>query len=372
MAEKKEPRKRAKPPATTASAAVPADPGVVFNRGDEGRVRAVIDVLSPVVDGGRFVAKRIAGERVCVEAHCFTDGHDQLRVVLAWRAVNTTGAYEVEMQARGNDVWTGEFTPPAPGRYRCTITAWVDPFESWRKELERREELGDIRVALQVGSALIASTAVRAGDADAQALRNWAELLLESASPESTVDAASLKALALDPERKRLMQRHADRSLAASATLEIFADRKRAGFSSWYELFPRSAASQPARHGNFKDVEARLPYIAGMGFDVLEIPVARRLRRGGTREQLVPAAEARALSIGEYLERSRIGEASICMPLHQPGTLGIERQGFERGRVHGRLRPRAVEQQSGPILQGLRIGATGAGCRLADQGASHL
>ncbi len=98
MAEKKEPRKRAKPSATTASAAVPADPGVVFHRGDEGRVRAVIDALSPVVDGGRFVAKRIAGERVCVEAHCFTDGHDQLRVVLAWRAVNTTGAYEVEMQ----------------------------------------------------------------------------------------------------------------------------------------------------------------------------------------------------------------------------------------------------------------------------------
>jgi starch synthase (maltosyl-transferring) len=226
---------------------------------------------------------------VCVEAHCFTDGHDQLRVVLAWRAVNATETYEVEMRPLGNDVWTAEFTPPAPGRYRCTVTAWVDHFESWRKELERREELGDIRVALQVGSALISETAARAGGGDAQALQDWAALLLESARPESTVDAPSLKALALDPERARLMQRHADRSLADSAALEIFADRKRAGFSSWYELFPRSASSQPARHGNFKDVEARLPYIAGMGFDVVYFPPIQpigRVNRKGANNAL--------------------------------------------------------------------------------------
>jgi starch synthase (maltosyl-transferring) len=289
MAERKEPRKRAKSSASTESSAVAAAEAAAVEPRDDGRVRAVIDALSPRVDGGRFAAKRIAGERVCVEAHCFTDGHDQLRVVLAWRPVNATEAYEVEMQARGNDVWTGEFTPPAPGRYRCTVTAWVDPFESWRKELERREELADIRVALQVGSALISATAARAGDADAQALKNWAALLLESARPESAVDTPSLKALALDPERARLMQRHADRSRADSAALEIFADRKRAGFSSWYELFPRSASSQPARHGNFKDVAARLPYVAGMGFDVVYFPPIQpigRVNRKGANNAL--------------------------------------------------------------------------------------
>jgi starch synthase (maltosyl-transferring) len=288
MAESKEPRKRTKPSASSASAssaarAAPAAAAgthtAAVERRNDGRVRAVVDALSPSVDGGRFVAKRIAGERVRIEAHCFTDGHDQLRVVLGWCSVNAADAYEVEMQLRGNDVWTAEFTPPAPGRYRCTVTAWVDHFESWRKELERREELGDIRIALQVGSALIAATAARAGGADAEALHDWSRLLLESARPESTVDAPSLKALALDPERGRLMRRHADRGLADSAALEIFADRKRAGFSSWYELFPRSAASQPARHGNFKDVEARLPYIAGMGFDVVYFPPIQPIGR---------------------------------------------------------------------------------------------
>jgi starch synthase (maltosyl-transferring) len=281
MAEREEPRRRAK---LSAGPAASSPTQAATPRGD-GRVRAVIDGLSPRVDGGRFPAKRIAGEPVCVEAFCFTDGHDQLRVVLAWRAVNAAEVYEVEMQSRGNDVWTAEFTPPAPGRYRCTVTAWVDHFESWRRELERREELGDIRVALQVGSAFISETAARAGDADAQALKDWAALLLESATPEATVDAASLKSLALDPERARLMRRHSDRSLADSAVLEILADRKRAGFSSWYELFPRSASPQPARHGNFKDVEARLPYVAQMGFDVLYFPPIQPIGRVNRKGQ---------------------------------------------------------------------------------------
>ena len=275
MAEGKEPRRRAQPPPAASAAANPCG---------DGRVRAVIDALSPRVDGGRFPAKRIAGEPVCVEAFCFTDGHDQLRVVLAWRAVSGAEAYEVDMQPQGNDVWTAEFTPPAPGRYSCTVTAWVDHFESWRKELERREELGDIRVALQVGSALISATAARAGDADARVLRDWATLLLESAKPEATVDAglaqiARARSRARAPDAASFGQESRRFGIPGD-----FRGSKRAGFSSWYELFPRSASPQPARHGNFKDVEARLPYVAEMGFDVVYFPpiqpIGRENRKG--------------------------------------------------------------------------------------------
>ena len=42
-------------------------------------------------------------------------------------------------------------------------------------------------------------------------------------------------------------------------------------FSAWYELFPRSPPL-PGRHGTFADLEARLPYVASMGFDVLYLP----------------------------------------------------------------------------------------------------
>ena len=129
----------------------------------DGRVRAVIDAVLPAVDGGRFPIKRIAGETVEVEAHCFTDGHDKLRVVLRWKLLGSANAdYEIDMKGQGNDVWTAQFTPPQPGRYRCTVIAWVDHFESWRCEFERREDRSDIQVAVEVGAALIDEAVARA------------------------------------------------------------------------------------------------------------------------------------------------------------------------------------------------------------------
>jgi starch synthase (maltosyl-transferring) len=84
------------------------------------------------------------------------------------------------MKAQVNDVWTAEFTPPAPGRYRYTVTAWVDHFESWRSELDRRTDLADIRTALQVGAGLIEETAKRASSDDAAALKTWADALRQT------------------------------------------------------------------------------------------------------------------------------------------------------------------------------------------------
>src|SRR5260370_36785029 len=78
---------------------------------------------------------------------------------------------------------------------------------------------------------------------------------------------------ALGGELARLMDRHADKSLAVtySKELAVVVDPERARFSTWYELFPRSAGD-PGKHGTFADVEHRLPKIAAMGFDVLYLP----------------------------------------------------------------------------------------------------
>ena len=254
----------------------------------EGRVRAVIDGLRPTVDGGRFSAKRIAGEGVAVEAHCFTDGHDKLRVVLGWKLVGSDADFELDMKAQGNDVWTAEFTPPQPGRYQCTVLAWVDHFESWRSELERREDSGDVRVALEVGAALIDEAAARAAGSDAAILTEWSSQLRDSLK-QTMADITTLRALALDPARAGVVARYADRTLAARAALDLIVDRKRAAFSSWYELFPRSAAAEIGQHGKFSDVEARLPYLAEMGFDVLYFPPIHpigRVNRKGTNNAL--------------------------------------------------------------------------------------
>jgi starch synthase (maltosyl-transferring) len=52
----------------------------------------------------------------------------------------------------------------------------------------------------------------------------------------------------------------------------VVVDRAKARFSTWYEMFPRSCTAVPGQHGTFKDCEARLPYVARMGFDVLYLP----------------------------------------------------------------------------------------------------
>ena len=261
----------------------------------EGRLRAVVDAVLPVLDGGRFPVKRIAGEAVRIEAHCFTDGHDKLRVVLTWQSVADGKSFDVEMTSQVNDVWTADFTPPVPGRYRYTVTAWVDHFQSWRSELERRDDEKDIRIALQVGAGLIDAAGGRATASDAVILNEWALQMRASADDRAGhADMAAMKALALDPARAAIVDRYADRCLASSLGLELIADRKRAQFSSWYELFPRSAATEPGRHGTFKDVEQRLPYVAGMGFDVLYLPPIHpigRIKRKGANNALTATAE---------------------------------------------------------------------------------
>jgi len=259
----------------------------------EGRVRAVIDAVLPAVDGGRFPSKCIAGEAVAVEAHCFTDGHDRLRVVLRWNAAGMSGGFEADMKPQANDVWLAEFTPPRAGRYSCTVMAWVDHFESWRRELERRDDAADIRVALQVGGALIDQAAAAASGSDAAILGEWS-VQMRAAGLDPGVGPDAQKTLALDPARAALVARYADRSLAATMTREFVADRKRAGYSTWYEMFPRSAADEPGRHGTFRDVEARLPYLAEMGFDVLYFPPIHpigRINRKGTNNTLLARPE---------------------------------------------------------------------------------
>jgi starch synthase (maltosyl-transferring) len=82
-----------------------------------------------------------------------------------------------------------------------------------------------------------------------------------------------------------LMDRYPDRSEALTypRELEVLVDPQRARFSAWYELFPRSAG-EAGGHGTFRDVEKRIPYIAGMGFDVLYLPpihpIGRTNRKG--------------------------------------------------------------------------------------------
>ena len=110
----------------------------------DGRARAVIESITPSVDGGRFAVKRVAGDRIEVEADCFADGHDVLACVLRHRRDDDAQWQETPMTALGNDRWSGEFTVSTPGRFVYTVTAWVDGFLSWRHDFARRIDADDL------------------------------------------------------------------------------------------------------------------------------------------------------------------------------------------------------------------------------------
>ena len=270
--------------ATKKPAVKPAGRGVA-----DGRVRAVIDRVLPEVDGGRFAVKRTLGEMMVVEAHVFADGHDALACRLGYRHESESEWTEIPMTALVNDEWRGEFTLEKLGRYRYTVTAWVDHFISWRNELKRRVDPADIASAALVGAKLIAEAANRASRNDAQRLRQWGKQLL------ATKDADDIKALALDEAMAALAMRWPDRRFEAvyERELKLLVDPVRARYSSWYEFFPRSQSPEPGRHGTLRDCEARLPYVAELGFDVLYLPPIHpigRVKRKGRNNSLEPTA----------------------------------------------------------------------------------
>src|SRR5258706_8346912 len=183
---------------------------------------------------------------MAVEAHCFTDGHDLLRVVLRWRKEDEAAPVEMEMVHDVNDVWRGPSPPPARGRYRYGVLAGVDHFRSWRQELSRRIEPDDIRIAAQIGADLIEECAGRAHGSNRKALAAWAARLRRNAiGMQPADDAVALKNLALDDALAMLADQYPDRRLESSFPVELplVADRERARFSTWYELFPRSAST---------------------------------------------------------------------------------------------------------------------------------
>src|SRR5690606_13267048 len=318
------------------------------DRPDEGRRRAVIEGVTPQVDGGRFAAKRIRGDRVTVGMDAFCDGHDELSAALLYRHEDEEEWHEVPMEPQRNDRWTGSFVAEELGRYLVRTVAWVDHFKTWRHDLEKRLAAGqEVEQELRIGARLVEEAAGRASGADRRRLEELAAALRgapdaggqggdrpgqgprQGARPDDadgdgapgrgggsssrdrrasgeerrtrstqagvrTATApsrartrvrsgterdaaenpigtgAAPEQVALDRELERLVARYPDRSLATwlDRELPIVVDRERARYSTWYEIFPRSASAEPGRHGTFRDVEELLPYVRDMGFDV--------------------------------------------------------------------------------------------------------
>jgi starch synthase (maltosyl-transferring) len=229
----------------------------------------IIENVSPELDCGRYPVKREVGDALVVEADILKEGHDVLAAALKYRAAGEAAWREVSMEHLENDRWRGSFPLERNTRYRYLIEAWTDRFESWRRELEKKVEAGQaVGLELLEGRILVAEAAERAEGDDRRHLRRVADNFERLAEDEERVD------LLLAPAPRRLMARHPDRRAATAyrCELEVVADRPRARFAAWYEMFPRSQGTVPGRSATFKDCEARLPAIREMGFDVVYLP----------------------------------------------------------------------------------------------------
>src|SRR6516165_1350100 len=242
-------------------------------------LRIAIEDVYPEIDGGRYPVKRVLGDELEIQADIFCDGHDQLRAVVKF-AVEDQVWRETPLVLFDNDRWVGRIRLDQLGLWRYTIEAWIDRFESWRDDLEKKRQAAqDVELELIEGRAIIAAALRQSGPDDTAQLRTVLRNFDSS-------DSRQRVELMLSPGLRELMARCQPRGEAVryAHELEIVVDRPAARFAAWYEMFPRSQGKVPGKSASFEDCIARLPEIAELGFDVVYLvpihPIGRINRKG--------------------------------------------------------------------------------------------
>ena len=264
--------------------------------------RVAVENVWPRVDDGEFPIRRVAGAAIEVLADVFVEGAFALRAMLAWRMAGRTAWTRVPMTPLGNDRWHGRFPVDSPGTYEYLVEGWVDTFLTWRTLLERRIEAGTVSIGdLTEGIALLERIAAQRSGREARTLREDARRLREALA----VSREEAERVARDP----MIAEHAAGRPAqgevgrSSIRYRAVVDPPHAGHSAWYELFPRSTSPVRGRAGTFRDLRARLPYIADLGFDVVYLPpihpIGESHRRGpNNRPNPPPDAPGSPWAIG--------------------------------------------------------------------------
>ncbi len=243
--------------------------------------RVVVEAVEPQVDCGRFAVKRVVGEDVIVQADVHADGHDVVGAVVLFRRAGEERWRESPMRALDNDRMQGSFRVDALGRYEYTVEAWIDRFASWQRELSKKTGAGqDVSIELIEGAEQIQAAIDRSPGPAAD------ERVATVRALKSSGDLAPRIAAALSDDVAAFMAARPDRSQATQydRILTVTVERERARFGAWYEMFPRSAGTDPARSATFAEATSLLPYVAAMGFDVLYLPpihpIGRSFRKG--------------------------------------------------------------------------------------------
>jgi starch synthase (maltosyl-transferring) len=263
-------------------------------------LRLGITDVAPVVSCGSFSTRAVVGEHLPITATVFREGHDAVAANVVFTppaGSGTTGAEPplLRMAKFGPepDRWVATVVPDREGLWTFQVEAWDDPLSTWHHDVEVKAEAGqgadELANDLETGARLLLEVAETVPDEHRRALRMAAEKLRDG-----MLDLPSRLAPALSPALQKVLHAHPVRRLVTpSQRYEVWVDRPRALYGSWYEFFPRSegpvVAGTPT-HGTFAQAADRLPAIADMGFDVVYLPPIHpigKVNRKGKNNTLV-------------------------------------------------------------------------------------
>ncbi|MEP6697643.1 MAG: alpha-1,4-glucan--maltose-1-phosphate maltosyltransferase [Pseudonocardiales bacterium] len=240
--------------------------------------------VGPVVSCGRYPARAVVGEQVPVSATVFREGHDAVAANVAWQGPDGSRRPLTLMHpgVPGTDRWHSTIIPDQPGRWTFVIEAWGDPLGTWLHTVEVKRAAGqrpeELDNDLRDGAALFRRAAPNVPRDRRHELAAAAEAL-----SDPSLGLTARLAPALDESLLELLRSYPVRDLLTrSQAFELWVDRERALYGSWYEFFPRSEGATvrdetmeavgPPVNGTFATAVARLPAIAAMGFDVVYLP----------------------------------------------------------------------------------------------------
>ena len=238
-----------------------------------GQQRVIIENIKPLINCGKFPVKRVLNDIIRVEADIFCDSHDVIVAELSWKYARDDKWETEEMSYDINDSWYGTFRLSRTGTWHFSVQAWADQFRTWHRDIKKKiDASSDYEVDILTGAEIIRTSldeypGIYPEDKAflSEAINNFSSAAGQAKDKISIILDGSL----YDIMVKYPVKKHIS---SFDTKPEVEVERTRAGFSSWYEVFPRSLAYGDKGHGSLADCIDFLPYISEMGFDVMYLP----------------------------------------------------------------------------------------------------
>ncbi|MFY9243512.1 MAG: alpha-1,4-glucan--maltose-1-phosphate maltosyltransferase [Polaribacter sp.] len=230
--------------------------------------RIVIENIAPQINQGTVCIKRVVDEIVNVTADVLTDGHDVLQTSLLYKHKSEKSWSEVRMSPTNNDEYIASFQTTKQGFYTYKIEGWVDYALNWQHGIGRKiDDYQHVNSELLEGAELLENIVDKVSKDEKDYLNFLIQIFRNTESYGEAVKEATSRKLHI------IFKKHPEKLLTQTSNeYQVYVDRKKARFSTWYEFFPRSASEQEGKHGTFNDCHRLLPRVAQMGFDTLYFP----------------------------------------------------------------------------------------------------